>query len=78
MPPPESDADLIAAHDHWVRKVVADGWIPTEWGDLALKRSDQDKIKIAKGEGVEHDSATEEFYRRWVMRSIHEQLDEMK
>lgn len=74
----ESDAELVAAHDFWVRKIVADGWVQREAGDLMLKRPDAVKIKIANGEGVEHDPAMEEFYRLWVMRSIREQLDEMK
>jgi hypothetical protein len=43
-----------------------------------LRRPPDVKVMIAKGEGVEHDPAMEEFYRLWVMKSIRDQLDEMK
>lgn len=61
-----------------MRKIVADGWVPQEAGDLMLRRPPDVKVMIAKGEGVEHDPAMEEFYRLWVMKSIRDQLDEMK
>jgi hypothetical protein len=80
VPDDRTDEELIAVHDAMVRRAVQDGFLPPEFANFALQlRTDEDKVRIAKGQGIENDPASAAFQewlsqqqKIWIRRQLGE------